>query len=145
MWSKPLAIELFCCVSKAIRIHAVLNNQSSKGIDNQFLFHLHGVQVSSFLLCYRTCILTPLLFISMLENPVHTIFMLLILIAQLSSTLQDGFTPLYVASDKGHTSIVDVLLRNGADPNLAVTVSILVVCCQNYDCTTIDMYLNLEL
>ena len=81
----------------------------------------------------------------MLENPVNAIFMLLILIAHLSSTLQDGFTPLYVASDKGHTSIVDALLRNGADPNLAVTVSILVVCCQNYDCTMIDMYMNLEL
>ena len=66
----------------------------------------------------------------MLENPVHTI--LLILIAHLSSTLQDGYTPLYVASQNGHTSIVDVLLRNGADPNLALTVSILVVCCQNY-------------
>ena len=140
MWSKHPAVELFCCVSIAIRIHAVLN-QSSKGIDNQFLFHLHGVQVSSFLLCYRTCILRPLLFISMLEYPFNAIIMLLILIAHLSSTLQDGFTPLYMASGNGHTSIVDVLLRNGVDPNLAVTVSILVVCYQNYDCIMIDMYM----
>ena len=125
MWSKHLAVELFCCVSKAIRIHAVLNNQSSKGINNQFLFRHHGVQVSSFLLYYRTSILRPRLFISMLENPVNAIFMLLILIEHLSSTLQDGFTALYVASSEGHTSIVDVLLRNGADPNLAVTVSII--------------------
>ena len=39
------------------------------------------------------------------------------------STKQNGFTPLYNASDKGHTSTVEVLLRNGADPNLATTVS----------------------
>ena len=28
-----------------------------------------------------------------------------------------------MASQKGHVSIVDILLRNGADPNLALTVS----------------------
>jgi ankyrin repeat protein len=27
-----------------------------------------------------------------------------------------------MASHKGHTSVVDVLLRHGADPNIAVTV-----------------------
>ena len=39
------------------------------------------------------------------------------------SLLQDGTTPLFMASQKGHVSVVDVLLRNGADPNLARTVS----------------------
>ena len=29
-----------------------------------------------------------------------------------------------MASQKGHTSTVDVLLRNGADPNIAKTVSL---------------------
>ena len=29
-----------------------------------------------------------------------------------------------MASQRGHVSIVDILLRNGADPNLAKTVSI---------------------
>ena len=28
-----------------------------------------------------------------------------------------------MASQNGHVSIVDILLRNGADPNLATTVS----------------------
>ena len=28
-----------------------------------------------------------------------------------------------MASQEGHVSIVDILLRNGADPNLAATVS----------------------
>ena len=28
-----------------------------------------------------------------------------------------------MASQNGHVSIVDILLRNGADPNLAATVS----------------------
>ena len=32
-------------------------------------------------------------------------------------------TPLMVASQDGHTSTVDVLLRNGADPNIAANVS----------------------
>jgi ankyrin repeat protein len=31
----------------------------------------------------------------------------------------DGVTPVYMASQNGHTSVVDVLLRHGADPNLA--------------------------
>jgi ankyrin repeat protein len=31
----------------------------------------------------------------------------------------DGVTPLFMASQKGHTSVVNVLLRHGADPNLA--------------------------
>ena len=39
------------------------------------------------------------------------------------SQLQDGVTPLMVASQDGHTSTVDVLLRNGADPNIAANVS----------------------
>ena len=43
------------------------------------------------------------------------------------SALQDGTIPLYMASQKGHVSIVDILLRNGADPNLADTVSLLLI------------------
>ena len=39
--------------------------------------------------------------------------------------LQDGITPLFMASQEGRTSVVDVLLRHGADPNLPKTVSIL--------------------
>ena len=41
--------------------------------------------------------------------------------------LQDGFTALDVASQHGHTGVVDVLLRHGTDPNLPVTVSTEVV------------------
>ena len=47
----------------------------------------------------------------------------------LSSLLQDGDTALSMASHNGHTSTVDVLLRNGADPNIARSVS--TVCFNN--------------
>ena len=36
---------------------------------------------------------------------------------------QDGHTPLVVASQEGHSATVDVLLRCGADPNIARYVS----------------------
>ena len=42
------------------------------------------------------------------------------------STIQDGLRPLYVASIDGYTETVNVLLKAGADPNLATTV------CANY-------------
>ena len=35
---------------------------------------------------------------------------------------QDGATPLYIASEKGHRDIVNILIRNGADINLARNV-----------------------
>ena len=41
--------------------------------------------------------------------------------------IQDGTTALFIASQEGHTSVADVLLRHGADPNLADHVSIEVV------------------
>ena len=36
---------------------------------------------------------------------------------------QDGGTALYAASQRGYTNIVDILLKYGASPNLALTVS----------------------
>ena len=39
----------------------------------------------------------------------------LITIASLFSLMQDGFTPLYVASEKGHKGLVDLLLDKGAN------------------------------
>ena len=48
-----------------------------------------------------------------------------ILTIHMSIGLQDGATPLSMASQNGHTSVVDVLLRHGADPNLAKAVSII--------------------
>ena len=38
-----------------------------------------------------------------------------------SLTVQDGFSPVYVASQKGHTDVVDVLVIAGADVNQATT------------------------
>ena len=40
----------------------------------------------------------------------------------ISSHSQVGISPLYVASEFGHTEVVDALLKNGADPNQAATV-----------------------
>lgn len=37
-------------------------------------------------------------------------------------TVQDGTSPLYVASQQDHADVVDALLSSGADPNLAVMV-----------------------
>ena len=36
---------------------------------------------------------------------------------------QVGKTPLYVASEKGHTGIVELLLQHNADPNISEEVS----------------------
>ena len=36
---------------------------------------------------------------------------------------QDGLSPLYVACQNGHKLTVDILLKNGANVNLAGTVS----------------------
>ena len=41
------------------------------------------------------------------------------LLNTLLSTVQDGSRPLHVASTKGYTEVVDILLKSGADPNLA--------------------------
>ena len=40
----------------------------------------------------------------------------------LSSLLQTGASPLYTASQEGHSDVVDVLLKNGADINQANNV-----------------------
>ena len=34
---------------------------------------------------------------------------------------QDGFSPVYLASQKGHTEVVDLLVQAGADIHLATT------------------------
>ena len=36
-----------------------------------------------------------------------------------SSTMQHGLSPLYVASQFGHAEAVEILLKSGANPNLA--------------------------
>ena len=43
-----------------------------------------------------------------------------------SSTLQKGASPLHAASQEGHIEVVDALLSNGADPNLADVVGELI-------------------
>ena len=35
---------------------------------------------------------------------------------------QTGATPLYIASENGHSGVVNILIRNGADINLALNV-----------------------
>ena len=38
-----------------------------------------------------------------------------------SLTVQDGLSPLYVASQEGHSDVVDILLEAGADVHQATT------------------------
>ena len=38
------------------------------------------------------------------------------------SVVQDGATPLYIASNKGHTDVVDTLIRAGVSVNQACGV-----------------------
>ena len=45
---------------------------------------------------------------------------------------QNGASPLYVASQEGHTEVVDMLLSSGADPNLATKVCTALVCSLSY-------------
>ena len=45
----------------------------------------------------------------------------------LSLTVQDGVSPLYVASRNGYTEIVDLLVRAGADVNQADKVHIVLI------------------
>ena len=40
-------------------------------------------------------------------------------------TVQDGFSPLYVASQEGHTDVVDLLLKAGADVHQMSKVHVL--------------------
>lgn len=47
----------------------------------------------------------------------------MILSTSMFTDSQDGRTALFMASQAGHISTVDVLLRNGADPNITSTVS----------------------
>ena len=47
----------------------------------------------------------------------YTLYVLLLL------SPQDGQTPLYRASDNGHTDVVRLLLENKADPNISDKVS----------------------
>ena len=44
--------------------------------------------------------------------------------------IQDGYSPLCVASQEGHTDVVDILLRKGADVNQTTT---------NEVCATINL------
>ena len=55
----------------------------------------------------------------------HMYMYMYMLTMYLFTFLQDGVTPLFMASQDGYTSVVDVLLKHGADPNLPKTVSIL--------------------
>lgn len=38
------------------------------------------------------------------------------------STVQDGASPLHIASQEGEAEVVDTLLKNGADPNVVMKV-----------------------
>ena len=58
--------------------------------------------------------------------PHHNIFMCIYTI--LSFTVQYGASPLFMASQNGHTDIVDLLLKAGADVHQTYTVLLLYIC-----------------
>ena len=45
-------------------------------------------------------------------------------VPSLNPLTQDGITPVYVASGQGQSSVVNILIRNGADINLANNVCV---------------------
>ena len=59
------------------------------------------------------------------------------LISVTSFTVQDGISPLYAASHNGHTDVVDLLVRAGADVHLTTTEVYAYILCgsQSYKCT----------
>ena len=52
--------------------------------------------------------------------------------------MQGGRSPLYMASQEGHIEVVDILLKCGADPNLAWTVWGLLCSFYNLMCSVIQ-------
>ena len=55
------------------------------------------------------------------------------------SFTQDGATPLYIVSQKGYSDIVNILIRNGADVNLAHNVYIDIMMCH-----TLTLYIHVH-
>ena len=69
---------------------------------------------------YYLCALHMHIYVYVDLYKIHTLYLI-----TLPSHSQDGFTALLMASQEGHASTVDVLLRNGADPNIVNRVSAL--------------------
>ena len=59
-----------------------------------------------------------------------------------SFTVQNGASPLYIASAYGHTDVVDILVKAGADVNQATTVVCLFELAVHS--THADMYVSKE-
>ena len=56
-----------------------------------------------------------------------------------SLTLQDGVSPVYVASQEGHTDVVDVLVKAGADVS-QITTKVCQWCLKRYYCLCAIIY-----
>ena len=57
----------------------------------------------------------------------HIIVQYLLQCCYFCASSQDRITPLYRASQKGHSNIVDVLLKAGGDPNITDQVSPIII------------------
>ena len=64
------------------------------------------------------------------------------LVIVVSFTVQDGASPLYAASQEGHTDVVDILVKAGANVNQANTVVCLFELAVHN--THADMYVSKE-
>ena len=68
------------------------------------------------------CLCTCKMFHISCTNWSHTVIHLYMYIHVIIPLTQDGGTPLYIASQNGHSDVVNILTRNGADVNLACDV-----------------------
>ena len=64
------------------------------------------------------------------------------LISVISFIVQDGVSPLYVASESGHTDVVDLLVRAGADLHLTTTEVYMHTYCADHNHTSVYMSIN---
>ena len=57
-----------------------------------------------------------------MECCVHVQLYNAVVIGYILPLAQDGVTPLYIASQKGYSDVMNILIRNGADINLTFKI-----------------------
>jgi len=107
LWSFPHGVVLVFIVDETTIAQAHLGFLNPCSWSSLYIHSADEGQPACTPLAYEAC-----------SDPSGMYYMYMIV----SSTTQDGFSPLYIASRWGRTEIVDILLRSGADPNLPCMV-----------------------